>query len=153
MDRDEFLRKLDEKLSRVVQKEAAQEAERARIRNHAKSIVAEAVPLLKAYQAGLRERDIDATVEQSETEFSLSLHFADGGYAGLRFAMDREGTQYQLFNLGTDDNAKPYLVSLHGKLPHCDERWVLEDFETLVQATITDYVSSANRRGGFKIPS
>ena len=100
MDTDDFFAKVDAKLQKQSQADTAVSKTAVKNREFLEKVIARLGPIVTSYQAKLKERGIDAEVNNDEAGMSITLHYKEGDYRKLRMGTKQiillKGYQYLL---------------------------------------------------------
>jgi hypothetical protein len=80
---DDFFAKVDAKLRKETEADAASLKTASQDREFLEQVIARLMPLVAYYEAKLRERDIDTEVDSRPASISITLRYKDGNHDDL----------------------------------------------------------------------
>jgi hypothetical protein len=147
MNNDDFFAKVDAKLQKESQANTAVSKTALKNREFLKEVIARLGPIVASYQAKLKERGIDAEVNNDEAGMSITLHYKGGGYRKLRIGGELESYRIEFSTEFTSDDDTTYTAT--DRLTHDYSNWQDSIFETKLQRLIDDFLNLANKHGGI----
>jgi len=147
MNTDDFFATVDTKLQKQSQADTAVSKTAMKNREFLEKVIARLGPIVTSYQAKLKERGINAEVNNDEAGMSITLHYKGGSYRKLHIGGEQESYRIEFSTEFTSDDGTIYTAT--DRLSHDYSNWQDSIFEAKLQKLIDDFLLLANKHGGI----
>ncbi|MDF3931878.1 hypothetical protein [Pseudomonas citronellolis] len=148
MSLDDFFLIVDEKLETAKKNEILLKASTDKNLKALKEAVIRATLLAGNYSARLQERNLKVDIQNSDESITLSLTYRDGSHQTITLG---KTSRENLFGITVEDidNNGDIVISLDDSRNYDSESWEDEIYEKQLRKFIEDFISYAERHGGF----
>lgn len=148
MSLDDFFLIVDEKLETAKKNEILLKASTDKNLKALKEAVIRATLLAGNYAARLQERNLKVDIQNSDESITLSLTYRDGSHQTITLG---KTSRENLFGITVEDidNNGDIVISLDDSRNYDSESWEDEIYEKQLRKFIEDFISYAERHGGF----
>jgi hypothetical protein len=146
MNTDDYFATVDAKLQKQSQADTSVSKTAMKNREFLEKVIARLGPVVTSYLAKLKERGINAEVNNDDASMSITLHYKGGNYRKLRIGGERESYRIEFSTEFTSDDGAIYTAT--DRLTHDYSNWQDSIFETKLQRLIDDFLNLANKHGG-----
>ena len=143
MNTDDFFAKVDAKLHKETETDAASLETASKNREFLEQVVTRLMPLVASYEAKLKEREIDTEVDGHQTGISITLRYKDGNHDDLSIGGVPKSS---LIELKTTLIEKGQWFTSSKTYNH--SKWQDSFFETRLQRLIENFLLHADKHGG-----
>ena len=144
---DDFFASVDSTLRKTSEAETASNEKAAENYELLQEVVARLAPVVSSYMEKLKERNINADVQNSPASLSLTLRYSDGGHRGLSINRSLKTNEISITSSFTNDDGKNY-TSTNGTA-YDKSNWKDDVFVEQLHRCIEDFLIYANRHGGI----
>ena len=144
MNTDNFFTKVDAKLRKETETDAASLKTAAKDREFLEQVIARLMPLVAYYEAKLKERNIDTEVDSRPASISITLRYKDGNHDDLCIGDIPKSSLIELKTTLIEKgqwytSTKTYNYS----------KWQDSFFEAKLQKLIENFLLYADKHGGI----
>lgn len=144
MNTDDFFAKVDAKLRKETETDAASLKTASKDREFLEQIIARLMPLVASYEAKLKERDIDTEVDSRPASISITLRYKDGNHDDLYIGGIPKSS---LIELKTTLIEKDQWYT--STKSYNSSKWKDDFFEDRLQRLIENFLLYADKHGGI----
>jgi hypothetical protein len=139
---DGFFAKIDARLHKEAETDAASLKIASKDREFLEQVIARLIPLVASYEAKLKERGIDTKVDSCPTGISVTLRYKDGGHNGLYIGGSPKSYLIELKTSFIEDGQN-YIATKS----YDHSNWQDSIFEARLQRLIEDFLLYADKHG------
>jgi hypothetical protein len=141
---DDFFTKVDARLHKETETDAASLKTASNNRELLEQVIARLIPLVASYEAKLRERGINTEVDSHPTGISITLRYKDGGHDELYIGGIPKSSLIELKTSFIEDGQNYTTTKSYDH-----SKWQDSIFEVKLQRLIEKFLLYADKHGGI----